>query len=238
MSHQLIKGMKWWSPSHSYLLMVRLILLETNIAPEKWWLGDDFPFGFGPIFRGKLRFVSCREIVWVMNLMALEFDNHTSYLIIAICWYADLWTDPNDPSDPSNFLVKSDFLSYKNNKPYKDKNKIDKERWNKIPLHQKTQLPISLLKRIVWKSLGIPGYPWPFPVSWSPSLWKKVAQNLDGALREVDVASQVRFFSPPLVDGPVRIGADFGEVWRFGVDEDVRYLLLTQRPEVPTWSLT
>ena len=45
-------------------------------------------------------------------------------------------------------------------------------------------------------------------------------------------------FSPPLVDGPVRIGADFGEVWRFGVDEDVRYLLLTQRPEVPTWSLT
>ena len=48
------QGNEVMTPSHSYLLMVRLTLLETNIAPEKWWLGDDFPFGFGPIFRGDL----------------------------------------------------------------------------------------------------------------------------------------------------------------------------------------
>ena len=29
-------------------------LPETNIVPEKGWLGDEFPFGARPIFRGEL----------------------------------------------------------------------------------------------------------------------------------------------------------------------------------------
>ena len=85
MSHQLIKGNEVMTPSHSYLLMVRLTLLETNIAPEKWWLGDDFPFGFRPIFRG--RFVSCELQGDDMGYESygIGIRNHTSYLIIAIC---------------------------------------------------------------------------------------------------------------------------------------------------------
>ena len=27
---------------------------KTNVAPEKWWLEDEFPFGFRPIFRCEL----------------------------------------------------------------------------------------------------------------------------------------------------------------------------------------
>ncbi len=34
-------------------------LPETNTAPEKWWLGDYFPFGCRPIFRGYVSFWRC-----------------------------------------------------------------------------------------------------------------------------------------------------------------------------------
>ena len=34
-------------------------LPETNIEPENGWLGDDFPIGFRPLFRGKVSFREC-----------------------------------------------------------------------------------------------------------------------------------------------------------------------------------
>ena len=31
-------------------------LPKTNMAYQKWWLGEHFPFGFPPIFRGYVNF--------------------------------------------------------------------------------------------------------------------------------------------------------------------------------------
>ena len=32
-----------------------------NIAPEKWWLEDEFPFGIAYYFRGFVKFQGCNE---------------------------------------------------------------------------------------------------------------------------------------------------------------------------------
>ena len=48
---------------------------KTNIAPEKWWLEDEFPFGFRPIFRCEVLVLGRK---WgnfkIMDVGCLELD--------------------------------------------------------------------------------------------------------------------------------------------------------------------
>ncbi len=37
-----------------YDRIIKSTLPETNLAPENWWLKDEFPFGARPIFKGEL----------------------------------------------------------------------------------------------------------------------------------------------------------------------------------------
>ena len=97
------RGNEMMAPTHSYLLMVRLTLPETNSSHLKndgWKTILSFWDG---LFSGAKMLVS--GSVWLMNLMAILGipKPHESYLIIA----ADLW---NDPSDPSNLLVDRNSL--------------------------------------------------------------------------------------------------------------------------------
>ena len=50
-----------------------------NIAPEKWWLEDEFPFGSKPMFRGYVKFSGCKNH-WTEN-----------YQTITSWWFQPIW---------------------------------------------------------------------------------------------------------------------------------------------------
>ena len=55
---------------------------KTNIAPEKWWLGDSFPFGMTYFQRRTVRFVECKSLRAVnFSRMTQPCTSRRSYLL-------------------------------------------------------------------------------------------------------------------------------------------------------------
>ena len=49
-------------------------LPETNIAPEKGWLKDEFPFGMA-YFQGRVLLISGRDMFFSRNVIVLRFGD-------------------------------------------------------------------------------------------------------------------------------------------------------------------
>ena len=73
--------------------------LKTNIAPEKWWLEDKFPFEMIPFYGTFVNFQGKypQIVIWqddrILNSMKLNFFRKDKWLLAVCCgWSSHLWS--------------------------------------------------------------------------------------------------------------------------------------------------